>query len=173
MRLLPWLHSIDFMQILNMLQKWRQIQTKKASGTLSDVNLQKIQAQIWNQRPLLSWRLRMTFSHAIICMSENDEMWQFDNHSGDTPWFTLKGSPNNLLEESASHHACTHARMHACTHARLHVSTCSIHAKHGMVQSTQIHSTRTHENQHYGIMLWTCWCAFKWTLNAMRPLSRS
>ena len=30
---------------------------KKASGTLSNVNLQKIEAQIWNQRPLFNWRL--------------------------------------------------------------------------------------------------------------------
>ena len=40
------------------------------------------------------------------------------------------------------------------------------------LSKTQILPQRM-RNQHHGVMLWTCWYAVKWTLNAIRPLPRS
>ena len=47
-----------FHEDFEIITEINQILFKKTSGQVSDVNPQKIEAQIWNQRPLLSRRLR-------------------------------------------------------------------------------------------------------------------
>ena len=46
----------------------------------------------------------VTLSLAIISMSRHRRTVTSYNTVGDRPWFTFYGSPNQILEESASHH---------------------------------------------------------------------